>query len=89
MTFFPIALDHMMAEEPQAVKSLLDEVLPQFADKQAATACRCGRLRMPRVVDALRHMARAEHIGKVVDPGGRAEANRPRSRWRSARTRPT
>jgi NADPH:quinone reductase-like Zn-dependent oxidoreductase len=63
--FFPIALDRMMAEEPQAVKSLMDEVLPQFAEK-TLEPLQLRTFPMPRVVDALRHMARAEHIGKVV-----------------------
>ncbi len=69
VTFFPIALDRMMAEEPQAVKRLIDEVLPRFAKSETAKTLEPLPLRkfaMPRVVDALRHMARAEHIGKVV-----------------------
>ncbi len=63
--FFAIALDQMMAQEPQAVDGLLREVLPQFADK-TLQPLPLRTFPMPRVVDALRHMARAEHIGKVV-----------------------
>jgi acyl transferase domain-containing protein len=70
VTFFPIALDHMMAEEPQTIKSLIDEVLPQFTDvgQMAKTLepLPSRTFSIPRIVDALRHMARAEHIGKVV-----------------------
>ncbi len=65
VTFYPIALDQMMAEDPAAVKSLLYEVLQQFADKRLQPLL-LRTFTMPRVVDALRHMARAEHIGKVV-----------------------
>ena len=69
VTFFPIALDRMMAEEPQAVKSLMDEAMPRFTENKTAKTLAPLPLRtftMPRVIDALRHMARAEHIGKVV-----------------------
>ncbi len=63
--FFAVALDRMMAEEPKTIQQLLQEVVPQFTD---------GRLqplplrtfRMQHAVQALRHMARAEHIGKVI-----------------------
>jgi acyl transferase domain-containing protein len=65
VTFFPIALDRMMAEEPRTVKSLMDDVLPQFAEK-TLVPLPLRTFAIPRVVDALRHMARAEHIGKVV-----------------------
>ncbi|MGO9112136.1 MAG: SDR family NAD(P)-dependent oxidoreductase [Thermoguttaceae bacterium] len=65
VTFFAIALDRMMAQEPQAIRSLLGEVLPQFADK-TFRPLPLRTFPIPRVVDALRHMARAEHIGKVV-----------------------
>jgi len=65
VTFFAIALDQMMAQDPQAIESLLGEVLPQFADK-ALSPLPLRAFPIPRVVDALRHMARAEHIGKIV-----------------------
>ncbi len=65
IVFHAIALDRMMAEEPQTVGQLMQEVMAEFT---------AGNLEplplrsfpMPRVVEALRHMARAEHIGKVV-----------------------
>ena len=63
--FFAIALDHMMAREPEAVGSLLEEVQPLLADK-TLQPLPLRTFPIPRVVDALRHMARAEHIGKVV-----------------------
>lgn len=65
MKFFAIALDQMMANEPEAVGGLLQEVLPQFVDK-TLRPLPLRTFPLPRVVDALRHMARAEHIGKVV-----------------------
>jgi acyl transferase domain-containing protein len=65
VAFHAIALDQMMAEQPDTVRELLQEVLPQFADRRLAPLpLRTFPLR--RVVEALRHMARAEHIGKVV-----------------------
>jgi acyl transferase domain-containing protein/NADPH:quinone reductase-like Zn-dependent oxidoreductase/acyl carrier protein len=63
--FFAIALDHMMAHEPQSVARLLGEVLPLFQDK-TLRPLPLRTFSIPRVVDALRHMARTEHIGKVV-----------------------
>ena len=70
--FFAIALDQLMAEEPETVKSLLDEVIPQFADGTLQPLpLRTFPIR--RVVDALRHMARAEHIGKVVVQAAESE----------------
>ena len=65
VTFFAIALDQMMAQEPQTRWEPAGEVLPQFADK-TLQPLPLRTFPMPRVVDALRHMARAEHIGKVV-----------------------
>jgi acyl transferase domain-containing protein len=63
--FFAIALDVMMAQEPQAVGRLLREMLPLFAGK-TLQPLPLRRFPIARVVDALRHMARTEHIGKIV-----------------------
>jgi NADPH:quinone reductase-like Zn-dependent oxidoreductase/acyl carrier protein len=65
VTFFPIALDRMMAEQPEEVGQLMREVLPEFAERKL-DALPLRAFRIERAVDALRHMARAEHIGKVV-----------------------
>jgi NADPH:quinone reductase-like Zn-dependent oxidoreductase/acyl carrier protein len=65
LKFFAIALDRMMAEEPKTVEQLMSEVMPQFVDR-SLTPLPLRTFRIQRVVDALRHMARAEHIGKVV-----------------------
>jgi acyl transferase domain-containing protein/NADPH:quinone reductase-like Zn-dependent oxidoreductase/NAD(P)-dependent dehydrogenase (short-subunit alcohol dehydrogenase family)/acyl carrier protein len=65
VTFHAMALDQMMAEQPASVGRLLGEVLPQFAEKKL-DALPLRAFRLERTVDALRHMARAEHIGKVV-----------------------
>jgi len=65
VAFHAIALDRMMAEEPQTVDQLMREVMAEFAEgKLEPLPLRSYPI--PRVVDALRHMARAEHIGKVV-----------------------
>ena len=63
--FFAIALDQMMATEPESVRQLLGEVLPRFVEKKL-DPLPLRAFRMDRTIDALRHMARAEHIGKVV-----------------------
>lgn len=65
LKFFSIALDRMMAEEPQSVGQLMRDVMPQFSDR-SLHPLPLRTYRISRVVDALRHMARAEHIGKVV-----------------------
>jgi acyl transferase domain-containing protein len=65
LTFHAIALDRMMAEQPKLVEQLMGDVLPQFVQRRLdPLPLRTFGIR--RVVDALRHMARAEHIGKVV-----------------------
>ena len=66
VTFFAIALDRMMAEEPEAVGEPAATRCCRSSPTRRSNRCRCGRSASPRVVDALRHMARAEHIGKVV-----------------------
>ena len=54
-----------MADEPATVGRLMRDVLPQFAEKRLdPLPLRSFHTR--RTVDALRHMARAEHIGKIV-----------------------
>jgi acyl transferase domain-containing protein len=65
VTFHAIALDRMMAEEPETVRRLMHEVVPQFvARKLEPLPLRTFPIR--RMIAALRHMARAEHIGKIV-----------------------
>jgi acyl transferase domain-containing protein/NADPH:quinone reductase-like Zn-dependent oxidoreductase/acyl carrier protein len=63
--FFAIALDRMMATEPESVRQLLGRVVSQFAE-EGLDPLPLRAFRIERSVDALRHMARAEHIGKVV-----------------------
>ena len=65
VTFHAIALDRMMAEQPDTVRELMQEVVPQFED-QRLQPLPLRTFPIRRVVEALRHMARAEHIGKVV-----------------------
>ena len=63
--FFAIALDHMMADQPESVGQLMRDVLPQFVD-HSLEPLPLRAFPIERMIDALRHMARAEHIGKVV-----------------------
>jgi len=65
VTFHAIALDQMMAEQADLVCELMQEVVPQFED-QRLQPLPLRKFSIRRVVEALRHMARAEHIGKVV-----------------------
>ena len=65
VTFFAIALDRMMAEEPAGVRQLLGDVLPQFVEKKL-DPLPLRAFRLERAIDALGHMRRAEHIGKIV-----------------------
>jgi myxalamid-type polyketide synthase MxaB len=65
VTFFPIALDHMMADTPGVVGALMREVVPQFVAR-SLEALPVKSYPLVHVVDALRHMARTEHIGKVA-----------------------
>ena len=63
--FHAIALDQMMAQEPETVHQLFREVMPQFVERRLQPLP-LRTFRIQNMVDALRHMARAEHIGKVV-----------------------
>ena len=63
--FFAIALDHMMADEPHTIRRLFGDLMPQFTGKKL-TPLPLRTYPIRKTVDALRHMARAEHIGKVI-----------------------
>ena len=63
--FHAIALDQMMADEPQTVRGLLDEVMPLF-EQGTLVPLPLRSYPLRKIVDAFRHMARAEHIGKIV-----------------------
>ncbi len=65
LTFHAIALDRMMAEEAATVQGLMQEVMPQFEDG-SLEPLPLRKYPLRRIVEAFRHMARAEHIGKVV-----------------------
>ncbi len=65
VTFHAIALDRMMAEQPTNVGQLMRDVIPQFAEKKLVPLP-LRTFRIQHMISALRHMARAEHIGKVV-----------------------
>ena len=65
VTFHAIALDQMMADQPDLVGQLMGEVLAEF-NEGTLEPLPLRALPIDRVVEALRHMARAEHIGKVI-----------------------
>jgi len=65
LTFHAIALDQMMAEQAQTAGQLMREVIPQFAEEKLVPPP-LETFPIQRVVESLRHMARAEHIGKVI-----------------------
>jgi acyl transferase domain-containing protein/acyl carrier protein len=72
VTFHAIALDQMMAEEAETVHELMQDVMLQFANgRLEPLPLRTFSIR--RMVSGLRHMARAEHIGKVVIEAERVE----------------
>jgi NADPH:quinone reductase-like Zn-dependent oxidoreductase/NADP-dependent 3-hydroxy acid dehydrogenase YdfG len=63
--YFTIALDRMMAEEPELVGQLMREVMESFrAGMLEALPLRA--FAVEDAVSAFRHMAQAKHIGKVV-----------------------
>jgi NADPH:quinone reductase-like Zn-dependent oxidoreductase/acyl carrier protein len=65
VVFHAIALDQMMAEQAETIHELMQEVMSQFANgRLEPLPLRTFSIR--RMVNGLRHMARAEHIGKVV-----------------------
>ena len=65
ISFFVIDLAQIMRDDPPAVASMLERLMPMFAD---------GRLhplpyrsfRASHAVQALRHMSQARHVGKIV-----------------------
>lgn len=64
-TFHSIALDQMMVEDAAGVGQLLREVMEQFADGSLVPLPnRVYPIR--ESIEALRFMARAKHIGKIV-----------------------
>jgi myxalamid-type polyketide synthase MxaB len=63
--YFTIALDRMMAEEPALVGQLLREVMDGF-HSGALEPLPLRAFGIEDAVAALRHMAQAKHIGKVV-----------------------
>ena len=69
-----------MAERARRASGrLIGEVLPQFVENKLEPLP-LRTFRIERMVDALRHMARAEHIGKVVIQARRAQrVRRPRT----------
>ena len=63
--FHAIALDHMMADEPDVVSELLREVIGEIAEG-SLQPLPTHSFPIAHAIDAFRHMARAEHIGKVA-----------------------
>lgn len=65
LSFFAFDLDRMMAEKPAFVGEMLREVVSQL-DSGALSPPPCRAFEMAELPDALRFMAQAKHIGKVV-----------------------
>jgi myxalamid-type polyketide synthase MxaB len=64
-SYFTIALDRMMAEEPAIVGQLLREVMAGFRNGELEPLP-LRAFALEDAVAAFRHMAQARHIGKVV-----------------------
>ena len=65
LSYFAVDLDRLLAEQPQHVGSIFQEVLAKF-DAGSYEAPPRDRFSSAELSDALRHMAQAKHIGKVV-----------------------
>lgn len=65
IAFHAIALDQMMRDQPELVGQVMRDVAAQFASKELEPLP-LRTFTIQRVIEALRHMAKAEHIGKVV-----------------------
>ena len=65
LSYFAVDLDRLLAEQPEHVGSLFQEVLAKFEDGTYEAAPR-DRFSSAELSEALRHMAQAKHIGKVV-----------------------
>ena len=65
VSFHAIALDQMAADAPLLIAKMLADLIKQFAAKQLEPLP-LRTFGVPDVVSAFRHMARAEHIGKIV-----------------------
>jgi 1-acyl-sn-glycerol-3-phosphate acyltransferase len=65
LSYFAVDLDRLLAEQPEHVGSLFQEVLAKFEDGTYEAPPR-NRFSSAELSEALRHMAQAKHIGKVV-----------------------
>ena len=65
LSFFALDLDRLLAQRPEMARSLLDTVLNQFAIGKL-TPLPSHAFPVSRTADALRHIAKARQIGKVV-----------------------
>ena len=65
LSYFAVDLDRLLAEQPEHVGSLFQEVLAKFEDG-IYEALPTEVFSSAELSDALRHMAQAKHIGKVV-----------------------
>lgn len=65
VTFHAIALDELMADEPATIGRLFQNVIPHFTE-QTLQPLPVQAYPIQKMVMAMRTMARAEHIGKLV-----------------------
>ena len=68
-----IALDHLVAEKPEQVGEMLNELLEEFG-KGKYHALPLRTFRLEEATQAYRHMAQAKHIGKIVLTVGESDA---------------
>ena len=65
LSLFAVDLDRMCVDRPALVGKMLQEVTDAFASGELQALPRTD-FPMARLVDAMRHLAQAKHIGKVV-----------------------
>ena len=65
LSFFALDLDRLLAQRPDMAQKLLDTVLSQFSNG-TLTPIPCQLFPVSRASDALRHIAKARQIGKIV-----------------------
>ncbi len=69
LTFYAVDLDRMSIEKPQWVGEMLREIVDQIGSG-ALTPLPYTEFEMGKLAEAMRYMAQAKHIGKVVVTNG-------------------
>ncbi|MGA8220651.1 MAG: SDR family NAD(P)-dependent oxidoreductase [Candidatus Acidiferrales bacterium] len=79
LSFFAFDLDRLLAEKPEVAGEALHEVVSQLASGTLVPPP-CRTFEMAELQDAMRFMAQAKHVGKVVLRNGTAMKVRPEVR---------